>query len=90
MANYRSQNIQFVDTSADFTERVAICNVKLIAAGATATITIKADNSSGSVIYEASTAANTANYDHGIDVELRGGYSVAVSGAGAKAYLYLE
>ena len=89
MANAKKQNVWVIDTTGAITESMVIRSVKLV--GTSATLTIKADDTSGAVVYEAaSDTVQAFNYDHDLGLELRQGSYVTISGTSARAYLYLE
>lgn len=90
MSNVRSQNVWIIDTSEQINGSFKICNIKLIGGSGASTVTIKADSTSGAVVYQARAAINTDNYDHDVDLEVKNGMYVTMGGTGAKAYLYLE
>jgi len=90
MANTRAQNVWVIDTAAQIDGSFCIDNVKLIGGSGASTVTIKADSTSGAVVYQARAAINTDNYDHDIELEVKNGMYVTVSGTGAIAYLYLD
>ena len=86
MANHRSANVIFVDTSAAFTIPATICSVKYIG-NTSGTAAIRADASaSGSILWEESGTANLFN-----EVEIRDNVGIYVEVSnGAKVYVYLE
>lgn len=90
MSNYRAQNVLVVDTSAAFTYAGRIESVKLIGGSGASTVTIKADDTSGAVVYQARAAIGVDNYDHDICLQVDNGFYVTMGGTGAIAYIYLE
>jgi hypothetical protein len=87
MANHRASNVIFVDTSAQFDDQANICKIKHIAGGASSTVTIKADSTSGKLVYES--VLDDGEVVDEINIRLKHGYYVTVSGS-AKAYIYLK
>jgi hypothetical protein len=85
MANYRSANVIFIDTSAAFTDYKKIVGVKYIG-NASGTASIKSNgSSSGDILWEESGASNVFN-----QVEIRDSRGVYVTVTNsAKVYLYL-
>lgn len=90
MSNARAQNVWVIDTTGQISGSYCIDNIKLIGGSGAATLTIKADDTNGAVVYQARAAISTDNYDHDIELELKNGFYVTISGTGAKAYLYLD
>lgn len=90
MSNVRAQNVLVIDTSAGFTYAACIKNIKLVGGSDASTVTIKADDTNGTIVYSARAATNTDNYDHDLDIECKNGFYVTLTGTSSKAYLYLE
>jgi hypothetical protein len=90
MANTRAQNVWVIDTSGQIDGAHCLENVKLVTNGADATVTIKADSTSGTVVYSARAASGSDNYDHDLGIQLTSGFYVTITGTNAKAYLYVE
>ena len=90
MANYRTQNVWVIDTSAQIDGAFCIDSVKLIGGSGASTVTIKADNTSGAVVYQARAAIGVDNYDNDLEIEVKNGMYITMSGTGAIAYLYLD
>lgn len=86
MSNTRSANVIVVDTSAQFSEPLTICAIKYIGA-ASGTASIKADSTSGVVIWEESGSSNTFNPE--LEIELRQGMYVTLANS-AKVYIYYK
>lgn len=86
MANTRAGNVIRVDTSAAFVEAKSICGVKYIGASS-GTGSIKADSTSGNLMWEESGTANVSNPE--LEMYSTGGVYVTVTN-GAVVYLYLE
>jgi hypothetical protein len=86
MANTRSNNVIVVDTSAQFSENLTICSIKYIGA-ASGTASIKADSTSGVVVWEESGTANVYNAE--VEIQAHQGMYVTVTNS-AKLYIYFE
>lgn len=86
MSNTRSANVIIVDTSAQFSENSQICGIKYIGA-ASGTASIKADSTSGVVVWEEAGTANVWNPE--VELQMRNGFYVTVTNS-AKVYIYLE
>lgn len=89
MANARAQNVLILDTSGQINGNLKICGIKLKAGADTATITVKADSTSGTVVWEMSASANTQVYDADIELSLPGGAYFTFTGTSPKAYVVL-
>lgn len=85
MANANKANVLIVDTSAQFDGQQRICGVKYIG-NTNGTASIKADTTSGTVVYEVD---GTADIFEDIKMYLKDGMYVTITN-GAKLYIYLE
>jgi hypothetical protein len=87
MANARAGNVIVVDTSATFAFPITIEGIRIIPGTGTPSVTIKQDDSSGTVLYE---NANTSPEYNQVCIKSSGGIYVAVAGTGTKVYLYTK
>ena len=85
MANVKTANVIMVDTSAQFDGKFKICSVKYIG-NTSGSASIKADSTSGSVVWEESGTANVFNSECCMYLD---GMYVTVANS-AKVYIYLE
>jgi hypothetical protein len=89
VANTRSSNVYVVDTTATFTERFEVTSIKFVGGSAASTVIIKDGGVAGVQVYEATAAAGVGVFEF---PTIRSGNSlyVALTGAGAKVYLYTK
>jgi hypothetical protein len=86
MANTRTANVIFVDTTAaTYTGPIKICGIKYIG-NTSGTLQIQSQNVSGAVLWE---ARGTADSFDEAEIFASDGIYVALTN-GAKAYIYLE
>lgn len=86
MANYRTANVIFVDTTAaTHTGPLKICGIKYIG-NTSGTLQIQSQNVSGAVLWE---ARGTADVFEDAEIYASDGIYVALTN-GAKVYIYLE
>jgi hypothetical protein len=86
MANTKSANVLIVDTSAQFDGVYEIKSIKYIGA-ASGTASIKADSTSGTVVWEEAGSSNVWNPD--VCLRVAGGFYVTLANS-AKLYIYLK
>jgi hypothetical protein len=86
MANAQKSNVLIVDTSAQFAGTYYIKAIKYVGAGTTPTATIKADSTSGTVVWEDAAVTTTFNQ---VCINIKDGMYVTLAGTGTKLYIYL-
>jgi hypothetical protein len=85
MANTRTANVIYCDTTASFSGPLSICSLKYIgAASGTAVITA---TDSGSRLWEEAGASNLRSDE--VEIQANDGITVTIA-SGAKVYIYLE
>lgn len=86
MANTRNANVIRIDTTAQINDVLTINSIKYIG-NTSGTASIKAESTSGNLIWEESGASNVYNAE--VELLLKNGLFVTVTN-GAVLYLYLE
>lgn len=91
MANARKQNVYVIDTTGQISDVCNIKSIKLVGNATDAsTVTIKADSTSGAVVYSARAAQNADNFDSEVCMNLQNGMYVTLTGTGPVCYIYLK
>ena len=88
--NVRKQNVWKVLETGQLSDRFTICGIKLIGGSDATSVSIQADSDAGAVVYEARCDANIDVWDPDLELQMKAGAYVTISGTGAIAYLYLE
>lgn len=91
MANARAQNVLILDTTGQVNGDLCIKSIKLMSGSDAATLTVKADSTSGTVVWEMEAgAANTNVFESELEIRLPGGAYFTFTGTSPKAYVVLE
>lgn len=91
MANARAQNVLILDTTGQINGDLQICSIKLMSGSDAATLTVKADSTGGTVVWEMEAgAANTNVFEQDLELRLPGGAYFTFTGTSPKAYVVLK
>ncbi len=90
MANARKQNVLIIDTTGQIDGDLKICSIKLVSSSDASTLTVKADSTSGAVVWAMKAGANVDATDTDIKLTLPGGAYFTLSGTSPVAYIVVE
>jgi hypothetical protein len=90
MANTLKENVWVVDTTGAFPFDLAqVVKVKLVAGADAATLTLKSDGVSGTVIYTIAAGAAAEKFEE-VFIRSKSGLYATLTGTAPKAYVYLR